>query len=135
LLFYSLFLVQTTSKKKKKGHVLLIPKRKVERFNELSQEELFDLFDSVQKVSKAFEREWKPSAFTFAVQDGEAAGQTIRHVHVHVMPRHVGDFKVSDQIYSEIEKPRTRRSEEEMAEEAKTLSSYFPENQDQFSFD
>lgn len=37
------------------------------------------------------------------MQDGPAAGQTVPHVHVHVLPRRAGDFKENDEVYGAIE--------------------------------
>ena len=42
-------------------------------------------------------------ALTFAIQDGPAAGQTVPHVHVHVLPRRLGDFERNDQVYDELD--------------------------------
>ena len=61
-----------------------------------------------------------------AIQNGPDAGQTVPHVHVHIMPRKKGDFENNDEIYNEIEKDdRKPRTEEEMADEAKVLREYF----------
>ncbi len=64
------------------------------------------------------------------MQDGEAAGMSVYHVHIHVMPRRPGDFPVNDDVYREIEHDnRKARSEEEMAAEAARLRLLFePEN-------
>lgn len=70
----------------------------------------------------------KTTSSTVTVQDGEQAGQTVRHVHCHVMPRRLGDFKQNDDIYVELsrhddpslpETEKLRRSHDEMAREAK----------------
>lgn len=62
---------------------------------------------------------------TVTVQDGEYAGQTVKHLHCHIMPRREGDFKFNDEIYVKLAKHdcrnedlETRRSNEEMAQEA-----------------
>ncbi|KAF8531266.1 HIT-like domain-containing protein [Gautieria morchelliformis] len=94
------------------GHVLVIPTRPAVRLADLTQEELSALFSAVQKVGKAVETAYKADALTIALQDGKAAGQSISHVHVHVLPRHFkGDrFEgVNDEIYPAIE-----QSEEEL---------------------
>eukprot|EP01137_Pigoraptor_chileana_P022423 Opistho-2@87338 len=112
------------------GHVLVIPRRVVKRFTELLPEEVADMFVSAQKVAKAIEMEYKADALTIAVQDGKLAGQTVEHVHVHVIPRHGGDFPNNDDIYKELEKHdkaggRQPRTAEAMSEEAFRLSTYF----------
>jgi len=114
------------------GHVLVIPKRVVKRFQELSPEEVGDLWQSAQHIGVKLEQYYQAQAMTFCIQDGEAAGQTVPHVHVHVIPRRPGDFKRNDQVYEMLEsnsvqkweidnEGRRSRTEEEMEEEAKRL--------------
>lgn len=69
---------------------------------------------------------------TVTVQDGEFAGQTVRHLHCHIMPRREGDFKFNDEIYVKLAKhdqlnedPATRRSDEEMSTEASEYRRLF----------
>jgi len=113
-----------------KGHVLVIPKRKVQFFKDLSTDEITDVFYSAQKISNVLQREFKSPALTLAVQDGKDAGQTVEHLHVHLLPRHKGDFPKNDDVYSEIEKEdRPSRTEEDMAQEAEFLAKFFPENE------
>ncbi|PIA16930.1 HIT-like protein [Coemansia reversa NRRL 1564] len=82
------------------GHVLVVTRRQVARFNELSQDEIADLFAQGQRVSKIIERLYSADGLTLCIQDGSAAGQTVPHVHLHVIPRHIGDFANNDDIYS-----------------------------------
>ena len=72
------------------GHTLIVPVRHVARLLELSDEERRDLWEL------AIETERKLAVggaddFNLAVNDGSAAGQTIGHVHLHVIPRREGD--------------------------------------------
>ncbi|KAM7202862.1 HIT-like domain containing protein [Rhypophila sp. PSN 637] len=94
------------------GHVLVCPLRPAKRLTDLSAVEITDLFSSVQKVQRMLARYYFSSAagnnnshhekgngeeeeeelcamgsFNIAVQDGPEAGQTVSHVHVHVIPR------------------------------------------------
>ncbi|KAL0279535.1 UNVERIFIED_CONTAM: hypothetical protein PYX00_001066 [Menopon gallinae] len=105
------------------GHVLVAPIRPVQRLSELTPDEICDLFLVTQKVSKAMESIQQATSCTIVVQDGPDAGQTIKHVHVHVLPRKRGDFADNDDIYGELQKhdkdpSRPYRTEEEMNEEA-----------------
>ncbi|KAJ2534893.1 Dinucleoside triphosphate hydrolase [Coemansia sp. RSA 1933] len=86
------------------GHVLVATQRSVARFNELTSDEVTDLFAQGQRVSKMIERVYQAKGMTMTIQDGAAAGQTVSHVHLHVIPRHPGDFANNDDIYSELEK-------------------------------
>jgi len=111
------------------GHVLVSPFRCVDRFCNLTLEEISDLFATVKQVSIIIEKEYQASSLSIAIQDGEHAGQTIKHVHVHILPRRPGDFEENDNIYHELahhdkeEKPG--RSEQEMADEANLLRELF----------
>ncbi|EJC98682.1 diadenosine 5',5'''-P1,P4-tetraphosphate asymmetrical hydrolase [Fomitiporia mediterranea MF3/22] len=69
------------------GHVLVIPTRVVPRLSDLSSSEVGELFTSVQLVGRVVERAYGADSLTIACQDGLAAGQSIPHVHVHVLPR------------------------------------------------
>jgi diadenosine tetraphosphate (Ap4A) HIT family hydrolase len=73
------------------GHSLVVPKRHIGSFFEATKEEraaMLQLLDEAQ----AFVRDrWNPSAFNIGVNDGPAAGQTIGHLHMHLIPRFDGD--------------------------------------------
>ena len=65
-----------------------------------------DLFLTVQRVSRTLKRVYGASALNVAVQDGAAAGQSVPHVHAHVIPRHEGDMDDrggGDKIYEMLE--------------------------------
>ncbi|KAI6135478.1 HIT-like domain-containing protein [Pisolithus croceorrhizus] len=89
------------------GHVLVIPTRVVPRLADLSGPELSSLITSVQTVGKAIEKAYGGDALTVACQDGKAAGQSIPHVHFHILPRKCkGDFfsQRMDDVYPALEK-------------------------------
>jgi len=73
------------------GHALIIPKRHVTRLLDLSREEVCALHDLLNTVQRKLAMEHKPDGFNIGVNEGEAAGQTIFHLHVHVIPRYAGD--------------------------------------------
>ncbi|XP_060489672.1 bis(5'-adenosyl)-triphosphatase isoform X1 [Panthera onca] len=115
------------------GHVLVCPLRPVERFRDLRPDEVADLFQATQRVGMVVEKHFQGTSLTFSIQDGPEAGQTVKHVHVHVLPRKAGDFHRNDSVYDELQKhdkeeedsPTLWRSEEEMASEAAALRVYF----------
>jgi diadenosine tetraphosphate (Ap4A) HIT family hydrolase len=72
------------------GHVLVVPRRHVGRIIELTDEEFHDLWYVAREQMRRLEKS-SPDAYTIGVNDGEAAGQTIAHVHLHVVPRRFGD--------------------------------------------
>lgn len=85
------------------GHVLVSPRRVVPRFNDLSAAELQDLFATVQRVSRTIERLFHASALNIAIQDGQDAGQSVPHVHAHIIPRRKADLPAPDAIYEMME--------------------------------
>lgn len=84
-------------------HVLLIPRNPHHRLVEIPKDELADLFDAVQDVSQVVQRLTNSPACTVAIQDGKESGQSVPHLHVHVIPRKDGDFTPNDIIYSHLE--------------------------------
>ena len=123
------------------GHVLVSPLRVVKRFCELTEDEVADLFTSTQKIARVLEKVYGASSLSIAIQDGPEAGQTVEHVHVHVLPRKKGDFEHNDDVYKALDEHDKQedslvaetgsatnkgfRSEEEMAKEAAYLAGLF----------
>lgn len=73
------------------GHTLVVPRRHVSSVFDLPPAELETLWRVVAEVREQLRREMRPDGFTIGVNDGAAAGQTITHSHVHVIPRRTGD--------------------------------------------
>lgn len=73
------------------GHALVIPKRHVASIFELPPQELAALWAQVAPVRKQLAKKYSPDAFNIGVNDGPAAGQTVPHAHIHVIPRRKGD--------------------------------------------
>lgn len=112
------------------GHVLVAPIRPALRLCDLSTEEVQDLFLAVQKVQRAVEKHFGATSSTVSIQDGPAAGRSIHHLHVHILPRKPGDFSKNDNIYAKLEQhdkddKKPKRSNEEMAQEAQQLRPLF----------
>ncbi|BEJ13286.1 hypothetical protein CspHIS471_0304600 [Cutaneotrichosporon sp. HIS471] len=86
------------------GHVLIISKRVVSRLSDLDRSEVSDLFQSVQRVGRIVEKAYEAEALNIAVQDGVSAGQSVPHVHVHIIPRLKSDFGgETDNVYPALE--------------------------------
>jgi diadenosine tetraphosphate (Ap4A) HIT family hydrolase len=69
------------------GHALVYPKRHIDRLADLGLDDLFELLHMLDAAREASDAE----DFTIAVNDGPAAGRTVPHLHVHVIPRRAGD--------------------------------------------
>ena len=74
------------------GHTLIIPRRHVADYFELTEEEHAAMHAMLLKSKKALGEEFKPQGFNVGVNIGRAAGQTIDHVHMHLIPRYDGDM-------------------------------------------
>ena len=82
------------------------PRRITPRFSDLSQDEVIDLFMTVQRVGKMIERVYNASSLNIAIQDGADAGQSVPHLHTHIIPRKKADLDHkggSDAIYGMID--------------------------------
>uniref|UniRef100_A0A0N5BAD2 Nitrilase and fragile histidine triad fusion protein NitFhit n=1 Tax=Strongyloides papillosus TaxID=174720 RepID=A0A0N5BAD2_STREA len=113
-----------------KGHVLICPIRHVKRLGDLTDEETCDLFLVTKKIQGVLEKHLNSTACTLSCQDGIDAGQSVEHVHIHLLPRHKDDFgNTPDAIYKEIlqhdKDGRVGRSNEEMCKEADEFRKLF----------
>ena len=117
------------------GHVLVCPLRAgAKRVCDLRPAEIFDLFSLVQKVQSSIEKEFGANSSTVAIQDGIEAGQSVDHLHVHILPRKSTDFGGNgDAIYTMLQSHDKEKnpfnlrfhSEEEMTNAANALKAYF----------
>jgi histidine triad (HIT) family protein len=73
------------------GHCLVIPKRHVERFEQLTDEEITQMGRVIKKVNTAVVKVFDTSAYLLLQKNGPEAGQTVPHVHFHYIPRKAGD--------------------------------------------
>ena len=77
-----------------KGHLLVISKRHVKDYFELSEDEHRSVFDLLAKHRKQIQKEDPSvSGFNVGMNSGQSAGQTIFHCHVHLIPRRAGDVE------------------------------------------
>ncbi|WP_144905038.1 HIT family protein [Halobellus captivus] len=73
------------------GHTLVIPREPYERLDEMPDDVAADVWAAVQELTPQIEAAVDADATTIGVNNGEAAGQEVPHVHVHVVPRFEGD--------------------------------------------
>ena len=69
------------------GHSMVIPKKHITSFMEISQDELFEFVSISRKVIKILGILFRTEAFNWTLQEKEDAGQTIPHMHIHIIPR------------------------------------------------
>jgi diadenosine tetraphosphate (Ap4A) HIT family hydrolase len=76
-----------------KGHLLIIPFRHVADFFALTEEEVEAALELVQEAKVKADAELRPDGYNVGINVGQAAGQTVMHVHIHLIPRYAGDME------------------------------------------
>jgi diadenosine tetraphosphate (Ap4A) HIT family hydrolase len=73
------------------GHVLICPVRHVSKIDDLTEQEILAIFGLLKKLKTAIVKSMNAEGFNVAWNEGEMAGQSVPHVHIHLVPRKVGD--------------------------------------------
>lgn len=74
-----------------RGHVLVVPKRHVASFFDMSTDEQIAVLQLLGEAQRHLQLTFSPDGYNIGVNVGAAAGQSRMHVHVHLIPRYVGD--------------------------------------------
>ena len=77
-----------------RGHLLILPKRHVRFFGELTGKEQKAIFSTIAKMRVFLKKVCGSTGFNFAWNEGADAGQSINHLHIHMLPRKVGDLGI-----------------------------------------
>jgi diadenosine tetraphosphate (Ap4A) HIT family hydrolase len=75
------------------GHILVIPKRHFASYFDATPEERQSLWNMVEKARKHVDSLHHPDGYNIGINVGETAGQTILHLHIHLIPRRKGDME------------------------------------------
>jgi len=75
------------------GHCLIITRRHVAEYFQATAEEKAAIWSLVDEMKVIIDKEYKPDAYNVGVNIGEAAGQSIPHLHIHMIPRYKGDME------------------------------------------
>ena len=75
------------------GHALIVPRRHVADFFDLTDQEKAAIWVLIDPVRQAIGEEHRPDGYNLGLNNGTAAGQTIMHAHLHVIPRYTGDVE------------------------------------------
>ncbi|WP_240377939.1 HIT family protein [Bacillus piscicola] len=84
--FYDLYPVQ-------KGHTLIVPKRHIATYFEARETEILAIHRLLASRKKVLDEELQPDGYNIGVNVGEAGGQTVPHLHFHLIPRYNGDIE------------------------------------------
>jgi len=74
-----------------RGHVLVVPKRHVASFFDMTAEEQTAVLGLLNQAQRLIQNVHRPDGYNIGVNIGKAGGQSRMHVHVHLIPRYVGD--------------------------------------------
>ncbi|TGC09208.1 HIT family protein [Methanolobus halotolerans] len=73
------------------GHTIILPKEHIPRYTNMEETDSASLFKAVNKVAKVVERTLNVPGLNIGINNGEVAGQSVPHVHVHIIPRREND--------------------------------------------
>ena len=73
------------------GHALIIPFRHIESYFSATESEKRALWELVEDAKTLLDTKYRPDGYNIGVNVGKAAGQTVMHLHIHLIPRHSGD--------------------------------------------
>lgn len=73
------------------GHLEIISKKHIESFFKLTKLELSEMYDLISKTKFVIEKKFHPDGYNIGINEGAAGGQTINHLHIHLIPRYDGD--------------------------------------------
>ena len=76
-----------------KGHCLIVPHRVYSDYFESTNEEVIGLQKLVLETKKILDEKFQPDGFNVGINSGETGGQTVPHVHIHLIPRYKGDME------------------------------------------
>ncbi len=74
-----------------KGHTLIIPRRHVASFFDCTPEERVAILELLDASKVTIDHLHRPDGYNIGINNGEAAGQTVMHLHIHLIPRYAGD--------------------------------------------
>ncbi|MFN2364233.1 MAG: HIT family protein [Halarsenatibacteraceae bacterium] len=74
------------------GHMLIIPKRHFANFFEATESEILAIYDLLKEARDHLDEKYNPDGYNVGVNINEAAGQTVMHLHIHLIPRYQGDI-------------------------------------------
>lgn len=73
------------------GHTLIIPRRHIATLFEATQPEQAALLKALSRARDILDRQHRPDGYTIGINHGAAGGQTVPHLHIHLIPRYTGD--------------------------------------------
>ena len=75
------------------GHMLIITKRHAKTFFDITEEEQIAIIELLNKCKKYIDEKYNPDGYNVGLNCGELAGQSVMHIHMHLIPRYKGDVE------------------------------------------
>ena len=75
------------------GHILVIPKKHINNYFEADSQTKEQLWKLVDECKEIVDKKFNPAGYNIGINCGEAAGQTVMHLHIHLIPRYKGDIE------------------------------------------
>ena len=76
-----------------RGHMLIIPKKHIRNYFETDEHTKLQLWKLVDECKEMADKKFAPQGYNIGINCGEAAGQTVMHLHIHLIPRYTGDIE------------------------------------------
>lgn len=76
-----------------RGHMLVIPKRHYASFFDSCEQEILAIYSLIHEAKTFLDSKYNPDGYNIGINDGEHAGQSIFHLHIHIIPRYKGDVQ------------------------------------------
>jgi diadenosine tetraphosphate (Ap4A) HIT family hydrolase len=76
-----------------KGHILLITKRHFDNYFDATEDELKAIEDILKQAKEFIDNKFNPDGYNIGINCGEVAGQSVMHLHIHLIPRYKGDME------------------------------------------
>ncbi|MBN1116204.1 MAG: HIT family protein [Bacteroidales bacterium] len=118
------------------GHILIVPKKHLSKFLEIDEALIAEMVSFSRKIIKVIAKAFKTDSFDWTIQDGKPAGQTVEHMHMHIIPRHENDLPDPGDWYPMLKKKteafidstnRNKLSEEEIVNICQNLKKNYRE--------
>lgn len=88
------------------GHSMVIPLRHIESIHEFNDAELAGFFSFSRQVTRLLTRAFEAEGFDWSLQESKAAGQSVAHLHLHIIPRKASDLKKPGDWFQKLEEQR-----------------------------
>lgn len=112
------------------GHCMIVPKQHTERVLDLSDDNLSEMMIFSRRVIEILTKAFPNDGFNWTIQDGESAGQTVNHAHLHIIPRKTNDLPEPGDWYPKLKASLNKESENRTQftkEQYKKINNYLQE--------